>query len=110
MQVKKRNGSLEPVNLEKIVNSVKRACDDLPNVDFHRIAVKTVGGLYDGVTTKALDSLSIQTAVGFCTDDPVYSKVASRLLNNFMTKEVEGQEIYSFTQSIQTGFEQHLIG
>jgi ribonucleoside-diphosphate reductase alpha chain len=111
MHVRKRNGTLEPVNVEKILNSVKRVCDDgLENVDFHKIAVKTVGGLYDGVRTRDLDLLSIQTAVGFCISDPVYNRVAARLMTNFVGKEVTGQEIHSFSQSIQNGYEQELIG
>lgn len=110
MQVSKRNGTFEPVNLQKIVNSVQRVCNDLPNIDFHRIAFKTVGGLYDGVNTRELDLLSIKTAEGFIIEDPVYSKVAARLLTNYILKEVAGQEIHSFSQCIQSGYDQGLIG
>jgi ribonucleoside-diphosphate reductase alpha chain len=109
MKVTKRNGSQEPVNIEKIINSVKKVCEGLENVDHFTIATKTVGGLYDGVSTKELDELSIQTAVGFVKDDPIYSKVASRLLNSLINKEVTGQEIHSFSQSIQLGYDNGLI-
>lgn len=110
MKVKKRNGTLESVNLDKILNSVRRVCEGLEGVDFLKIATKTVGGLYDGVTTRELDQLSIQTAVGFMTEDPVYSKVAARLQSNFISKEVEGQEIHSFSLSVQVGYDNGLIG
>jgi ribonucleoside-diphosphate reductase alpha chain len=109
MKVRKRNGSLEEVNLDKILNSVRRVCEDLNGVDYLKIATRTVGGLYNGVTTKELDQLSIQTAVGFTTEDPVYSRVAARLLDNYIKKEVENQEIHSFSQSILVGHQQGLI-
>jgi ribonucleoside-diphosphate reductase alpha chain len=110
MQVRKRNGSLESVNIEKIINSISKVTSDLDGVDHYRIATRTVGGLFDGVSTRELDELSIQTAVGLITEDPIYSKVAARLLDNTISKEVDGQEIHSFTQSIQIGFDNGLIG
>lgn len=109
MQVRKRSGNFESVNLEKITSSIKRVCTNLNDVDYYKVAVKTVGGLYDGVSTKELDELSIQTAVGFISSDPIYSKVASRLLSNYVEKEVQDNEIFSFTQSIEIGHKQGLI-
>uniref|UniRef100_UPI003D9C90EF hypothetical protein n=1 Tax=Escherichia coli TaxID=562 RepID=UPI003D9C90EF len=91
--------------LDKILNSVGRVCEGIDGVDFYRIATRTVGGLYDGVTTRELDELSIQTAVNFIGEDPIYSKVAARLLDNFINKEIGGQEIQSFSQSIQVGYD-----
>jgi ribonucleoside-diphosphate reductase alpha chain len=110
MHVTKSNGSLEPVNLDKIVNSIKRVCGDLGEFDYTKIAIKTIGGLYDGVTTRELSLLSIQTAVGFIIEDPIYSKVAARLQAEFASKEVLNQEIHSFSQSIQFGYDNGLIG
>src|SRR3569832_2016745 len=109
MHVRKRNGSLEPVNLNKIVNSLERYCGDLPNVDVYRIATKTVGGLVDGVSTRELDMFSVRTAKDLIIDDPVYSRVASRILANIVQKEVSGQDIHSFSQSIECGLHQELI-
>ncbi len=109
MFVTKRDGRKEAVNLDKIIRSVKRVCEGFDDVDFYKIAVRTVGGLYDGVTTSELDQLSIQTAVGFIAEDPIHSKVAARLLTNYINKEVENQEIHSFSLSIKIGYEQGLI-
>ena len=110
MHVRKRNGRLEPVNLNKIVASLERYCGDLPNVDVYRIATKTVGGLVEGVTTRELDMFSVRTAKDLIIDDPVYSRVAARILANLIQKEVSGQDIQSFSQSIEAGFEQGMIG
>jgi ribonucleoside-diphosphate reductase alpha chain len=108
MHVRKRNGELEPVNMDKIVGSIKRVCGDL-DIDSTKIAIKTVGGLYDGVTTRELDLLSIQTALGFMLEDPKFGKATTLLQSNFIAKEVADQGVESFSQSIQFGFDQGLI-
>ncbi len=61
MQVRKRNGDSEPVDVTKIVRAVDRVAHDLPDVDPMRVATRTISGLYDGATTDELDRLSIQT-------------------------------------------------
>lgn len=110
MYVKKRSGAIEAVQLGKIEASLKRYCDDLPNVDVYRIAAKTVGGLVDGVSTVDLDMLSVRTAKDLIIDDPVYSRVAARILANVIQKEVSSAlDIQSFSQSIERGFQEGLI-
>ncbi|MGB2751501.1 MAG: ribonucleoside-diphosphate reductase subunit alpha [Pyrinomonadaceae bacterium] len=110
MQVKKRNGSLEPVDINKIVRAISRCTETLPNVDVMRIATKTISGLYDGATTSELDKLSIQTAASLIFEEPEYSRVAARLLNQYIEKEVRNQEIHSFSQSTAFGVKEGLIG
>jgi len=103
MRVRKRNGSTEPVNLDKIVRAVSRCCTGLPNVDPLRVATKTISGLYDGATTRELDQLSIQTAAALIVEEPEYAKLAGRLLATTLEKEVRNQGIYAFSQSIAAG-------
>jgi ribonucleoside-diphosphate reductase alpha chain len=109
MQVKKRNGSLEPVDINKIVRAISRCTVNLPSVDVMRIATKTISGLYDGATTKELDKLSIQTAASLIFEEPEYSRVAARLLGQYIEKEVRNQEIHSFSQSIAFGYKEGLV-
>ena len=109
MRVRKRNGSFEPVDINKIVRAVSRCCTGLPNVDTLRVATKTISGLYDGATTKELDKLSIQTSASLIFEEPEYSRLAARLLNQYIEKEVGNQEIYSFSQSIAFGVREGLI-
>lgn len=109
MRVRKRNGSQEPVDINKIVRAISRCTPNLPNVDTLRIATKTISGLYDGATTQELDKLSIQTAAGLIFEEPEYSQLAARLLNQYIEKEVGNQEIYSFSQSIAFGVREGLI-
>jgi ribonucleoside-diphosphate reductase alpha chain len=103
MQVRKRNGVLEPVDVNKIVRAVTRCCHGLPHVDPIRVASKTIGGLFDGASTRELDSISIQTAAALIAEEPEYSRLAARLLLATIAKEVAGQNVYSFSQSIEIG-------
>jgi ribonucleoside-diphosphate reductase alpha chain len=103
MRVTKRNGTTEPVDLNKIVRAVNRSCAGLPEVDAMRVATKTISGLYDGATTSELDRLSIQTAASLITEEPQYGRLAARLLATYIDKEVRNQEIHAFSQSIATG-------
>jgi ribonucleoside-diphosphate reductase alpha chain len=110
MQVRKRNGGLEPVDVNKIVKAVQRSSHGLAHIDPMRVASKTIGGLFNGATTRELDSISIQTSAALIGEEPEYSKLAARLLHATILKEVAGQNIYSFSQSIELGHEQGLIG
>ncbi|MEA2461882.1 MAG: ribonucleoside-diphosphate reductase alpha chain, partial [Actinomycetota bacterium] len=74
-----------------------------------KIATKTIGGLFDGATTKELDTLSIQTSAQFIAEETEYSKLAARLLATFIDKEVANQDIHSFSQSIGAGLRAGLI-
>jgi ribonucleoside-diphosphate reductase alpha chain len=103
MCVKKRNGSSEPVDLNKIVRAVGRCAAGLGGVDAMRVATRTISGLYDGATTRELDQLSIQTAAALIADEPEYAKLAARLLSTYVHKEVRGQEVHAFSQSIALG-------
>lgn len=103
MSVRKRDGSLVPVALHKIVDAVTRCCAGLTEVDAMRVATKAISGLYDGATTKELDRLCIQTAALLIGEEPEYSKLASRLLSNYIHEEVQLQNVWSFSDSVQFG-------
>lgn len=110
MRVRKRNGALEPVDVNKIVRAVERWADDLDDIDPMRVATRTISGLYDGATTAELDRLSIQTAAEMIGEEPQYSRLAARLLAGYVDREVRGQGIASFSQAIRLGHELGLIG
>ena len=110
MKVTKRNGELEEVRLDKIVQSISSvATDELKNLDVFKIAQTTISGLYEGVSTRELDLLSIKTAASNVIEDPLYSKLAAKLLANYVRKEVECQDIMSFSQSVKMNYENGLI-
>ncbi|WP_419920417.1 ribonucleoside-diphosphate reductase subunit alpha [Candidatus Poriferisodalis sp.] len=109
MRVQKRDGSMQAVDVNKIVRAVERCATELAGVDPMRVATRTISGLHDGATTTELDELSIRTAAALISEEPNYSKLAARLLATYIDKEVQNQNIYSFSQSIDLGGECGLI-
>ncbi len=109
MQVRKRNGTLEPVDVNKIVRAVQRCSAGIAQVDPIRVASKTIGGLYDGATTRELDAISIDTAASLIAEEPQYSKLAARLLLGTILKEVAGQNLHSFSQSLEYAFQEGVV-
>ena len=87
MRVMKRNGHLEPVDLNKIVNAIARASEGLLGVDPMRVATRTISALADGASTGELDNLSIRTAAGLIVEEPNYSKLAARCWPQSSTKK-----------------------
>lgn len=109
MRVKKRDGQLEAVNVNKIVNVALACSSGLKEVDPMRVAAKVISGLYDGASTKELDQLCIQTAALLIGEEPQYSKLASRLLARFIGEEVHNQNIRNFYDSVTVAHECGLI-
>ncbi|MEZ0393121.1 MAG: ribonucleoside-diphosphate reductase subunit alpha [Pseudobdellovibrionaceae bacterium] len=110
MRVRKRDGSLEAVDVTKIVERVTGCCYGIAHVDPLRVATKAISGLYDGATTKELDNLCIQTASLLIGEDPEYSRLAARLLAIYIDEEVRSQKIQSFADSVTFGYNSGLIG
>ena len=109
MHVRKRNGALEPVDVNKIVRAVQRSAYGLTHVDAIRVASKTIGGLYDGATTRELDTISIDTAASLIAEEPQYSRLAARLLLATIVKEVSALNLHSFSQAIAYGHQEGVV-
>jgi ribonucleoside-diphosphate reductase alpha chain len=109
MHVRKRNGALEPVDVNKIVRAVQRSSYGLSHVDAIRVASKTIGGLYDGATTRELDTISIDTAASLIAEEPQYSRLAARLLLATIVKEVSALNLHSFSQAIAYGYQEGVV-
>lgn len=89
MKVIKRNGSSEQVNLNKITDRIKVLVNLSPklSIDPIVIATKVVNGLYDGVTTRELDTLAAETAATMGSIHPDYDTLAARLVVSNLHKE-----------------------
>ena len=110
MRVRKRNGNLEPVDVNKIVNAVARAAEGLLGIDPLTVSTRTIAALADGATTRELDELSIRTAAGLIVEEPNYSKLAARMLATYIDKEVRNQNIPWFSEAMDAGHRLGLIG
>lgn len=110
MRVRKRNGDLEEVDLNKIVRAIARSAVGLENVDVYRVATRTISGMYDGASSTELDELSIRTAASLIVEEPNYSKLGGRLLAAFIDKEVKQNDVHSFSQSVALGAQLGTVG
>jgi len=95
ISVKKRNGRLEKLNLDKINRCVQRACDDVEAVSASEVILDAQVQLYNKITTTEIDKALILSARSKIEKDPNYSTVAARLLLNTIYKEVFGEGVDS---------------
>jgi len=109
MRVRKRDGNLQAVDVNKIVNVVLACSTGLKEVDPMRVAAKVISGLYDGASTKELDQLCIQTAALLIGEEPQYSRLGSRLLARFIGEEVTNQNIRTFSDSITVAYQTGVV-
>ena len=91
MEVLKRNGSSEPVKLDKITARIKKQTYDLnPDyVDYMEVVKKTISGLHDGITTTELDNLAAETAASLSSIHPDYSLLGSRIATTRLYKNID---------------------
>ena len=87
--VKKRNGSTEKFNIEKINKVIAWAVDGYSNVSLTDIEINAKINIHDGISTKEIHSLLIESAANLISiDKPNYQYVAGRLLNYQLRKDV----------------------
>ena len=78
MQVVKRNGEVEAVSFDKVLNRIQSASDGL-DVNPTLIAQRTLLRIYDGVKTSELDELAAQLSISLMTTNPDYGTLAARI-------------------------------
>ena len=80
-KVKKRNGSIEPLNLEKMHVMVEEACKGLAGVSASQVEIQSGIQFYDGITTAEIQEILIRSASDLIDlECPNYQFVAARLL------------------------------
>jgi ribonucleoside-diphosphate reductase alpha chain len=91
MHVVKRDGRRESVTFDKITARIKKLCYgfDPKLVDPAVITIKVIQGVYDGVSTSALDDLAAETAAYLTTQHPDYSRLAARISVSNLHKMTE---------------------
>ena len=90
--VKKRNGSIEPLNLEKIHSMCEEACEGLAGVSASQVEIQSGIQFYDGISTAEIQEILIRSASDLITlDNPNYQYVASRLLLFSVRKSLYGR-------------------
>lgn len=107
-KVKKRNGRLEELNLDKINLCAEMACEDLDNVSVSEIVLDASLQLYDKIPTKEIDKALIMSARSKIEKEPNYAYVSARLLLHNLYKEVFGEGFT--TEDFEEKYKKHFIG
>jgi len=92
IQVTKRNGTREPLDIEKLHKVVFYACDGVNGVSPSEVEIKSQIQFYNGITTKEIQETLIKAAADLITEETTnYQYVGGRLINYALRKEVYGQ-------------------
>lgn len=91
INVKKRDGRTEPLDLEKIHKVLGWACEGLIGTSVSEIEMKSRLNFFDGITSRQIHSTLIKTAADLISEEtPNYQYVASKLLNYQIRKNIYG--------------------
>jgi ribonucleoside-diphosphate reductase alpha chain len=91
-KVKKRDGSIEPLNLEKMHIMCEEACKNLAGVSASQVEIQSGIQFYDGITTAEIQEILIRSASDLISlDNPNYQYVAARLLLYSLRKSLYGR-------------------
>jgi len=95
IKIKKRDGRLEPLDIDKIHFVVEEACEGLAGVSSSQIEINANIQFYDGMTTKEVQQILVKSANDLISlDAPNYQYAAARLLSYDVRKEAHGQYEY----------------
>ena len=91
-KVKKRDGRIEPLDLEKMHLMVEEACTGLAGVSASQVEMTSGIQFYDGNTTGEIQEILIRSASDLIDlDHPNYQFVAARLLLFSLRKSLYGK-------------------
>ena len=91
IQVVKRDGSKEELDLNKFHRVASFACEDLAGVSVSDLEIKTSIQFYNGIKSTDIQETLIKAAADLISEtNPNYQFVAGRLINYHLRKEVYG--------------------
>jgi len=105
-KVVKRNGSIEPLDLEKMHKMVELACDGLAGVSASQVEIQSGIQFYDGISTGEIQGILVKSASDLIDlDCPNYQYVAARLLLFGLRKNLYGRlhEVPTLLDQIKRG-------
>lgn len=89
--ITKRDGTTEPLNLDKLHKVVFHACADITGVSASEVEIKSNVQFYNGMPTSEIQETLIKSAADLISEEtPNYQYVAGRLINYHLRKQVYG--------------------
>lgn len=92
INVRKRDGQLEPIDLDKIHRVITWAAEDLEGVSVSQVELKSHIQFYEGITTTDIHETIIKAAADLISEQtPNYQYLAARLAVFHLRKKAYGQ-------------------
>jgi len=89
MQVIKRDGTLEDLNIDKLHKVVMYACEDITGVSASQVEINSQIQFFDSIKTESIQETLIKSAADLISEEtPNYQYVAGRLINYHLRKQV----------------------
>jgi len=102
MNVTKRNGQLETVSFDKILQRMKRQGKEVNiKVNYTALAMKVIDQLYDGISTTKIDELSAEQCASMASVHYDYNTLAGRIIVSSHQKNTEESFSEVMTQLAQ---------
>jgi len=81
MRVMKRNGDLEDIAFDKILNRVKNVGQEVGiQINYTSLVMKVIDQLYDQIKTTLIDELAAEQCAALSTNHPDYGILAARII------------------------------
>ena len=81
MRVTKRNGQLEDIAFDKILNRIKKLGQEAGiHINYSSLAMKVIDQLFDKIETTKIDELAAEQCASLSTQHPDYGTLASRIV------------------------------
>ena len=81
MRVKKRNGELEDIFFDKILNRIKKLGLEVGiQINYSSLVMKVIDQLYDKIETTKIDELAAEQCASLSTQHPDYGTLAARIV------------------------------
>ena len=92
IQVVKRDGKKEALDLEKLHKVILHACENISGVSPSQVELNSHISFFDGITSDEIQETMIKSAADLISEEtPNYQLVAGRLINYHLRKLVYGQ-------------------
>lgn len=99
MNVMKRNGDLETVSFDKILQRMKRVGKEADlKLNYTQLAMKVIDQLYDGISTTRIDELSAEQCASLSSKHPDYNVLGGRIIISNHQKNTEPSFINVMTR------------
>ena len=116
IQVTKRDGRLEPINLDKIHKVIAWAADGLDNVSVSQVELKSHIQFYEGIKTRDIHETIIKSAADLISETtPDYQYLAARLaifhLRKIAYNQFEPPHLYDHVKTLTDAgkYDEHIL-